>query len=42
MSYPFTIKFSALFCFGKEIVKENEKLLLGVYYQLPDNENQQS
>lgn len=42
MSYPLTIKFSVLFCFGKEIGRECEKLLLGVYYQLPDNEKQQS
>lgn len=40
MSYPPTIKFSVLFLFGKEIVKECEKLLLGVYYQLPYNEKQ--
>lgn len=37
-----SLKFSALFWFGKGIAKECEKLLLGVYYQLPDNENQQS
>lgn len=41
MFYSLTLKFFVSFCFGKEIVKECEKLLLGVYYQFPVNQNQQ-